>query len=121
MCIINLVLNQASCVLLFYMKLQHVSYLLDQPLWQQVLHKLLEELFGHGVVEECDLAVDDPQYGGRAVGSEVVSQTPLIAHVHHADAHACIHRHTHTHTHNGRGQRAGYSTLTHRPAQRLGL
>ena len=78
-----------------------MRYLLYQPLWKQVLHKLLEELLGHSVMEEGDLAVDDPQYGWRAVGPKVIGQTPLIAHVHNTNAHACIHRYPHTMVING--------------------
>lgn len=65
------------------------GYLFHQFLRQQIFHKLSQVFLYHDLVEEGDSAVHQPDDGGSAVSSQLVSQAALVAQVHNTNAHTC--------------------------------
>ena len=75
------------------------AYLLHQSLREEVLNKLSQVFLGNCIVEECHFAIDKPQYRWGTMSTKVISQAPLIAHVHHPNTHTCQDFKTTNHTH----------------------
>lgn len=73
--------NQIS---LWINRSQSRAYLLNQPLREQVLHKLHDVLLGQSIVKESHFSVDDTKDGWSAVSTQMIRQASLVADINHA-------------------------------------